>query len=80
MRPTYRGHLGLGKAEGVEQTLRGGFSIINKGPWKINGLRSREGKSTMTNSIMEDGRAMDTEPTAVEPHESSRQEAAGGYR
>jgi hypothetical protein len=59
----------LGKTEGVERTMRGGCSMINKGPWEMNGLRSRLGESTMANVVLEDGTAMETEPTAVEPHE-----------
>jgi hypothetical protein len=44
---------------GVEKTVRGSFSMINKGPWEMKSLRIRWGESTITNVALEDGRAME---------------------
>jgi hypothetical protein len=55
------------ETEEVERSEPGGLSTTNGGPRNLSGLLSRE--STITDVVLEDGTAMETEPTAVEPHE-----------
>jgi len=55
------------ETEEVERSEPGGLSTTNGGPRNLSGLLSRE--STITDVVLEDGTAMETKPTAVEPHE-----------